>query len=698
MTRDGDGPARRPLPRKTRLADLSEKAFTQIIQLYNNTPRKRLGNRTPAETLYDQVLHLECELNVRYARGRPFVSLTRGAEGEVNVQGVESCIHWGDSRGWRMTALGLWGFRPMRGLAQSWLARIFGVLAAVALALLLGLAQLDTAQARQGAEDTVLAGAMQASSPCENGVVIPDLSIRPELAADCEVLWRVRSALGGESLDWSGAAGIGEWEGVGLSLVDESLSRNTSGTLRVSEVNLVSAGLTGGIPPALGELSALWRLDLSDNDLQGSIPPELGKLSALDYLGLADNQLTGTIPAAFGKLSKLQRMDISNNRLSGDVPVEFCNLPSLVYVEVEGNGNPLEFRESCLNVSIPRVEGPGILQVEENHRGALATYNATDEQGHNVSWSLERQNEEDWERFTLDSEGVLRFRAPPDFENPVDHDGDNEYSILIVPTDDGTPNLSMGFGVRVTVVDVLDETIMAGADTASVGEGSDVRINTSTLLSNDVHAEGAGLSVVSVQDAVNGTVTLSGYTITYRHDGSETVSGSFTYTASDGTRGATAVVNIAVRPWNAPPMAMDDRSRITPGGRLVVPASALLSNDTDVEDEPLTIIEVRNADNGTVTLDGETVIYQHDGSLTSTGGFNYIVSDGSNTSSARVRITIVWAEDATGLFSIGDLVIDTELLVFFIMLVVGGPVLVGALFFVLRATRGATRRPPPAEG
>ena len=56
------GRLRRPLPRKTRLADLSEAAFTQIIQLYNNTPRKCLGYRTPAETLDDQVLHLECEL------------------------------------------------------------------------------------------------------------------------------------------------------------------------------------------------------------------------------------------------------------------------------------------------------------------------------------------------------------------------------------------------------------------------------------------------------------------------------------------------------------------------------------------------------------------------------------------------------------------------------------------------------------
>ena len=52
---------RRPFPRKTRLADLSEAAFTQAIQLYNNTPRKCLGYRTPAEVLRQQVLHFNCE-------------------------------------------------------------------------------------------------------------------------------------------------------------------------------------------------------------------------------------------------------------------------------------------------------------------------------------------------------------------------------------------------------------------------------------------------------------------------------------------------------------------------------------------------------------------------------------------------------------------------------------------------------------
>ncbi len=55
------GRMRRTLPRKTGLAWLSEKRFTQLVQAYNNTPRKCLGYRTPAEIFLNQVLHLKCE-------------------------------------------------------------------------------------------------------------------------------------------------------------------------------------------------------------------------------------------------------------------------------------------------------------------------------------------------------------------------------------------------------------------------------------------------------------------------------------------------------------------------------------------------------------------------------------------------------------------------------------------------------------
>ena len=55
------GRLRRGLPRKTDWASEPEERFTQLVQGYNNTPRKCLGNRTPAEIFAREVLHLKCE-------------------------------------------------------------------------------------------------------------------------------------------------------------------------------------------------------------------------------------------------------------------------------------------------------------------------------------------------------------------------------------------------------------------------------------------------------------------------------------------------------------------------------------------------------------------------------------------------------------------------------------------------------------
>ena len=58
---NANGRLRRTLPRKIDLAALPENQFTRLIQAHNNTPRKCLGYRTPAEIILDHVLHLKCE-------------------------------------------------------------------------------------------------------------------------------------------------------------------------------------------------------------------------------------------------------------------------------------------------------------------------------------------------------------------------------------------------------------------------------------------------------------------------------------------------------------------------------------------------------------------------------------------------------------------------------------------------------------
>ena len=55
------GRMRRTLPRKTDLATITADRFVKLIQAYNNTPRKCLDFRTPAELFWDKVLHFKCE-------------------------------------------------------------------------------------------------------------------------------------------------------------------------------------------------------------------------------------------------------------------------------------------------------------------------------------------------------------------------------------------------------------------------------------------------------------------------------------------------------------------------------------------------------------------------------------------------------------------------------------------------------------
>jgi len=63
------GRMRRFLPRKTDLATLPRQRFAALVSAYNNTPRKCLDFRTPAEA-FSKLLHFECESTSPLPRGR----------------------------------------------------------------------------------------------------------------------------------------------------------------------------------------------------------------------------------------------------------------------------------------------------------------------------------------------------------------------------------------------------------------------------------------------------------------------------------------------------------------------------------------------------------------------------------------------------------------------------------------------------
>ena len=93
-------------------------------------------------------------------------------------------------------------------------------------------------------------------------------------------------------------------------------------------------------------------LDLNNNGLTGEIPPEIGNLTNLSDLRLYGNQLTGAIPPEIGNLTNLTRLDLENNQLTGSIPTEIGNLTNLTYLYLNSNQLTREIPESICDLNI----------------------------------------------------------------------------------------------------------------------------------------------------------------------------------------------------------------------------------------------------------------------------------------------------------------------------------------------------------
>ena len=178
--------------------------------------------------------------------------------------------------------------------------------------------------------------------------------------------------------------------------------------------------------------------------------------------------------------------------------------------------------------------------------------------------------------------------------------------------------------------------VVAADDSATTNRNQSVQID---VLAND---EGSGLTVDSVGNAANGTVSVEGGGVLYTPNRDFTGSDTFTYRARDD-RGTTseATVTVTVMPFNRDPVANDD-SASTPKN---VPITIdVLANDSDPDGDALTIVSV----NPEVTPYGRVVITADNRILYDPnpgwfGGdeFEYTVADGfGGQATARVVLDV----------------------------------------------------------
>ena len=159
-------------------------------------------------------------------------------------------------------------------------------------------------------------------------------------ASDRRALEALYHATGGDrwadNTNWLSDAPLEGWYGV--EVTDGRVTGLRLGGWDEAVGETVGNGLTGSLPPELGTLSALRRLEAAGNrGLTGPIPPELGNLTELESVSLQDNWLTGSIPASLGRLTHLQRAWFQRNALTGPVPPELGNLVDLRILILDGN-------------------------------------------------------------------------------------------------------------------------------------------------------------------------------------------------------------------------------------------------------------------------------------------------------------------------------------------------------------------------
>ena len=480
------------------------------------------------------------------------------------------------------------------------------------------------------------------------------------------------------------------------------IPRELANLSRLQVMGLSHNNLTGEIPGDFGRLSELRALLLQNNRLTGNIPPELGGLKKLKYLYLSDNELSGPIPPRFAALSELVTLQVAGNALTGCIPwllasrvqleISHDGLISCAPTVEEGGGFSIESSklleddaQTIVAVS-DAVNGRALLD------GSTLTY--THDGSETTSGSFAITVADGIGAFTVTlTVAVLPVNDPPigvpdtlsvdeggavatDVSVLLENDSDAENHALtltsvseagngsvfldgttIIYEHDGSETSTDRFSydvsdgavtVKATVViavNPVNDPPIGVPDALIVDEGGILTVEALGLLDNDSDAEDDELFITGISNVVNGSAFMDGAALVFRHDGSETTEGGFTYTVSDGADIDTAVVAIAVSPLNDPPIARGDAVDLDEGDAITLNASDILKNDTDAERKTLTIISVGDPMNGAVSLDGTTIVYEHDGSETTEGSFSYTVFDGTDTSTAIVTVSVTPVSD-----------------------------------------------------
>ena len=202
--------------------------------------------------------------------------------------------------------------------------------------------------------------------------------------------------------------------------------------------------------------------------------------------------------------------------------------------------------------------------------------------------------------------------------------------------------------VTLTITSVNDAPV-ANADSYTTAEDTALIIAAPGVLVNDTDVDNNPLTALLVTPPTNGSLTLNANgSFTYLPNTNYNGGDSFSYVANDGTANSgLATVTITVTAANDRPVAVNDAYTTAEDTALIVPAGGVLTNDTDMDGNPLTALLIAPPAHGTLTLftDG-SFSYLPVTNYNGGDSFSYVANDGTTSSApATVTLTITTVND-----------------------------------------------------
>ncbi|CUG93918.1 GP46-like surface antigen, putative [Bodo saltans] len=106
----------------------------------------------------------------------------------------------------------------------------------------------------------------------------------------------------------------------------------------ITDLVLVDFGLNGTLPASLGNLTALYRFDVSTNALRGSLPASFGNWQRIAHFNATLNQLSGSLPPSYSAWTRMVLFLVFSNSLTGTLPPDYGKWgPTTTVFAVNGN-------------------------------------------------------------------------------------------------------------------------------------------------------------------------------------------------------------------------------------------------------------------------------------------------------------------------------------------------------------------------